>query len=173
MAEFQPICEWVLRQEDSTLSGRVVNLGDGVGLTRFGVAQNAHPDLSADFYTTDRTSALQQAELIYEQQYWNRFMGDYITDVGVASCLLSFAINDGTAREVKMVQECVGVSVDGIMGASTLQHINAYNPQMLAAALRAAQADFYRAIYASNPAKYGPFINGWLARAARVYPSLA
>jgi lysozyme family protein len=173
MADFTGIVLWVLQQEDRGLTGKVVDLGDGAGLTRFGIAQNAHPDLSADFYTTDRTSALQQAELIYEQQYWNRFMGDYITDVGVASCLLSFAINDGTAREVKMVQECVGVSVDGIMGASTLQHINAYNPQMLAAALRAAQADFYRAIYASNPAKYGPFINGWLARAARVYPSLA
>lgn len=172
MAEFQSICLWVLRQEDSTLSGRIVDLGDGMGLTRFGVAQNSHPNLPATFYTTmDRVTALQQAELIYEQQYWNRFLGGSITDDGVASCLLSFAINDGESREVKMVQECVGVTVDGVMGPNTLLHVNAYNGPQLAAALRAAQADYYRAVVAERP-EDARFLEGWLMRASRIYPSL-
>jgi len=162
----------VLRQEDATLSGQVVNLGDGAGLTRFGVTQNAHPNLPDGFFTMDTISALQQAELIYEGQYWNRFLGGEIVDDGVAACMLSFAINDGESREVKMVQACVGVDVDGVMGAVTLQHVNAYDGPQLAAALRAAQADFYRALYAANPARNGQFINGWLIRAARVYPNL-
>ena len=143
-----------------------------MGLTRFGIAHNAHPGLPDGFYTMDTISALQQAELIYEGQYWNRFLGGSVRDDGVASCLLSFSINDGESREVKMVQECVGVNVDGVMGTETLAHVNAYNGDQLAAALRAAQADYYRALYTANPTKYGRFINGWLIRAARVYPNL-
>ena len=45
MVNFSPICEWVLRQEDSTLSGVVNNLGDGGGLTRYGIAQTKHEKL--------------------------------------------------------------------------------------------------------------------------------
>jgi lysozyme family protein len=69
-----------------------------------------------------------------------------------------------------MLQECLSIPVDGVFGPQTLEHTNAYNPTMLAAALRAAQADFYRAIVALDPTK-GRFLGGWLARAARIYPS--
>jgi lysozyme family protein len=172
MANFQPIMMWVLRQEDSTLSGKVVNLMDGQGLTRFGIGQTSHPNLPADFYTNPAALALLDAEQVYKGQYWDRFLGDSITDDGVASCLLSFAINDGEAREVQMLQQCLSVPVDSVMGPVTLAHTNAYNPTLLAAALRAAQADFYRACVAKQPTD-ARFLTGWLARAARIYPSLA
>ena len=169
MADFKSICDWVLKQEDSTLSGRVVNLGDGQGLTRFGIGKNSHPDLMSSFYTMPSPQALAVAEVIYEQEYWDRFQGNAIVDDGVASCLLSFSINDGTGREIRMLQECLSIPVDGVFGPQTLEHTNAYNPTMLAAALRAAQADFYRAIVALDPTK-GRFLGGWLTRAARIYP---
>jgi lysozyme family protein len=65
----------------------------------------------------------------------------------------------------------LGVVVDGAMGPNTLAHTNAYNPMMLSAALRAAQADFYRAVVAAHPER-GIYLKGWLKRAARIYPSL-
>ena len=148
-----------------------MNLGDGGGLTRFGVAQESHPEVPESFYTCPPLIALQQAELIYEGQYWDRFMGDEIIDDGVASELLSFGINDGLSREVKMLQACLGVTVDGVMGPDTLAHTNAANGPQLAAALRAYQAQFYRDVVVAHP-EDASYLDGWLRRAARVFPNL-
>jgi len=161
-----------LKQEDATLSGKVVDLGDGQGLTRFGIGQASNPNVQSDFWTMPAAEALPIAENIYRVAYWNRFQGDQIADDGVASCLLSFSINDGEAREVRMLQDCLNIPIDGVFGPQTLEYTNAFNPGQLAAALRAAQADFYRATAAARPDD-ARFLDGWLARAARVYPSLA
>src|SRR5215469_4885655 len=125
MANFQPICEWVLRLEDSTLSGKVVNLYDGQGLTRFGIAQHAHPEVQPEFYTCEPTVALGIAERIYKLNYWDSFWGDMIQDDGVASCLLSFSINDGEMREVMILQQVLGFTqTDGLMGPLTIEAVN-------------------------------------------------
>ena len=172
MSNFLSICVWVLKQEDATLSGKVVDLGDGQGLTRFGIGQASNPNVQSDFWTMPAAEALPIAENIYRVAYWNRFQGDQIADDGVASCLLSFSINDGEAREVRMLQDCLNIPIDGVFGPQTLEYANAFDPKQLAAALRMAQADFYRATAAARPAD-ARFLDGWLARAARVYPSLA
>lgn len=171
MANFSGICKWVLQIEDSTLSGRVVNLMDGQGLTRYGIGQHSHPHIRPDFYTCSPTEALMTAYSVYKAEYWNRFSGDQLVDDGVASCLLNFSINDGELREVKMLQECLGVREDGIMGMDTLSATNAFNPRILANALRAAQADFYRTVVLNQPTD-ARFLTGWLRRAGLVYPSL-
>ena len=172
MANFSPICMWVLRQEDSTLSGVVKDLGDGQGLTRFGVGQKAHPELPATFYTMPAPGALSIAEGVYRSAYWNRFQGDSVTDDGVASSLLSFSINDGKSREVVMLQKILGLTPDGVFGPQTLAATNASTPQTLAAALRQAQASFYLSLAPTRP-DLAAVLPGLLARARRVYPSLA
>ena len=172
MANFASICVWVLKQEDSTLSGVVKDLGDGQGLTRFGVGQKAHPELSQTFYTMPAPGALSIAEGVYKQTYWNRFLGDQIADDGVASCLLSFSINDGTNREVRMLQQILNLTQDGAFGPQTLAATNAAAPQSLAAALRQAQASFYLSLAPVRP-DLAAVLPGLLARARRVYPSLA
>jgi lysozyme family protein len=116
--------------------------------------------------------ALSVAESGYKQTCWNRFQGDQIADDGVASCLLSFSINDGTFREVVMLQKTLGLTPDGAFGPLTLAAANAAPPQPLAAALRQAQANFYLALAPSRPDIAGE-LSGLLARAKRVYPSLA
>lgn len=172
MANFSPICEWVLRQEDATLSGVVKNLGDGGGLTRYGIAQTKHEALPPDFYVAAPAIALTYAKVIYKGEYWDRFLGDEILSDDVASCLLSFAINDGESREVKMLQVILGVAPDGVMGPQTLTATNAANQAVLASKLRTTQGTFYMNLAQTRP-DIARELPGLMARAHRMYPSLA
>jgi lysozyme family protein len=174
MANFDAICLWVLRQEDSTLSGVVKNLGDGGGLTRYGIAQTKHEALPPDFYVAAPATALTYAKVIYKGEYWDRFLGDEIGSDDVASCLLSFAINDGEAREVIMLQKIVvpAIKPDGVMGPITLAATNAANPALLASTLRTEQGNFYQNLAKTRP-DIARELPGLMARAHRMYPSLA
>ncbi len=174
MANFDGCINWVLRFEDSTLSGRVVVLADGAGRTRFGIAEKDHPTLPGDFYTTDAASALLIAKAIYRAEYWNPLCGDSLTCEELAASLLSFAVNDGERFDAKMFQGILGVTQDGIIGRETIAAANAGNGPALAAALRTAQATHYRNVAAANPseAQYLGSVNpprGWLGRAAAIY----
>ena len=172
MANFNAIMLWVLQQEDAGLTGKIVNLGDNGGRTRFGIAETKHTNLPADFYTSAPAVALLEAEQIYKGEYWNRFLGDQVQSDDVASCLLSFSINDGEAREVIMLQEILGVTVDGDMGPVTLSRTNSSDATKLAAELRNEQANFYLDL-AKRRMDIAAELPGLLARARRVYPSLA
>ena len=172
MADFNGIVLWVLQQEDRGLTGKVVDLGDGGGLTRYGIAQTKHEALPPDFYVASPATAFTYAKVIYKGEYWDRFLGDEIASDDVASCLLSFSINDGEAREVIMLQKILGLTPDGAMGPITLAATNTSIQPVLAAKLRAAQAAFYQALAPSRP-DIARELPGLLARAYRVYPSLA
>jgi lysozyme family protein len=172
LANFNSIVIWVLQQEDAGLTGKVVDLGDGGGLTRYGIAQNKHEALPPDFYVAAPAVALTYAKVIYKGEYWDRFLGDDIVSDAVASCLLSFAINDGDAREVKMLQQVLGVPVDGVMGPKTLAATNFEAGGLLAEQLRSAQVSFYLTLAKTDPVISRDLV-GLLKRANRVYPSLA
>src|SRR5271163_2324590 len=151
MANFDAIFRWVMLQEDSTLSGKVVDLQDGGGRTRYGIAETKHTALPPDFYTVAPALAYAYARAIYKGEYWDRFLGDEITSDEVASCLLSFAINDGEAREVMTLQKTLLLSPDGVMGPITLAATNAELPVVLSAKLRQAQANWYQVLAPTRP----------------------
>jgi len=169
VANFSDAILWVLKFEDSTLSGKTVILADGAGRTRFGIAEKDHPSppLSADFYTTDKLSALAEAESIYRTEYWNVCQGDLLISDELAATLLSFGVNDGIHTAIKLLQECLGVEADGEMGPITLAKAN--STPTAAASLRAAQAARYRELVTLNP-KNKQFEDDWLRRANAVYP---
>jgi len=173
MANKTGITQWVIRFEDSTLSGKVTNLpGDSGGMTRFGIASNAHPEVPASFYTTDTATALFMAEQIYANQYWHPLHLDAVNDDGLASVMMDFGVNTGVSRSVKELQMVLGVApgnVDGVIGPHTLQLIQDADQPTLAVNLRAQRAAWDRAVVAANPAD-APFLKNWLKRAALIYP---
>lgn len=171
MANFTPICIWLLRQEDATLRGEVLNLGDGAGFTRFGITSKNVPDMPDEFYSTMPTDqAIQAAEDHYRAVDWARMHGDQITSDECAASLFSFCVNGGDTTEIEIVQAYLGLTADGSVGPMTLAALNAPGA---GDKVRAAQAKHYTDLYNANPAKEGKWIHGWLLRAARVYPSLA
>jgi lysozyme family protein len=171
MALFDPCCEWVLRFEDRTLSGKTVILTDGAGRTRYGIAEKDHPELPPDFYTTAPASALAVAKGIYRAQYWNPLCGDQLVSNELAASLLSFAVNDGVRFDAKMFQRVLGVVPDGVIGPDTVAAANRQNGSAVAAWLRTSQEAHYRALADARPEEY-KYLDGWVKRARAIFPSL-
>jgi len=168
MSIFTNCIEWVLQLEDRGLTGIVKDLGDGAGLTRFGISQKNNPNVPPAFFSTYTSAeALAEAKVIYYGAYWvPSHAGDFQTDL-LAATHLSFSVNAGVSRGLKVFQQVLGVTpIDGHYGPVTLAAVEHISDEAAAAgALRAAQEAFYQAIG-------GPNLAGWLHRVRAVYPDL-
>jgi lysozyme family protein len=170
MANRTGIIQWVIRFEDSTLSGKVSTLpGDSGGMTRFGIASNVHPEVPATFYTTDAATALFMAQQIYANSYWHPLQLDSIDDDGLASVMLDFGINSGVSRATKELQMLLGTVSDGVIGSQTLALIEQADESALAAKLRTQRQEWDREVAAANPGD-APYLANWLKRSALIYP---
>ena len=139
MANFGNIIEWVLRLEDRTLAGKIENLGDGAGLTRFGLTERDEGEVvPAEYFTTMSTAdALEAAKQVYYDKYWTPICGTQIASDEVAATLMSFAVNDGVGTAVGLIQGVLGLAnPTGHVGPWTLQAISASDPSDLAERLR-------------------------------------
>ena len=177
MANYGSIIEWVLRLEDRTLAGKTKNLGDGAGLTRFGLTTRDEGSVVPPEYFTNmlKDDALEIAKQVYHDRYWIPLRGSQINNDEVAATLMSFAVNDGVGAAVKLIQRVLGVTVDGALGPNTLAEINHRDSlgvsETLAEALRDAQESRYLAIEAQHPEDV-KFDAGWRKRAYVRYPDL-
>jgi lysozyme family protein len=174
MADFNKIIPWLLYQEDSrTTPGKIVNLGDGAGLTRLGItSKNFGEILPASFWTyqVNFADAIKTAKDFYQQQYWQHINGDRIAADAVAAVLLSFAVNKNIPVAVKTLQHVLGVLPDGVLGLVTVSTLNSKDPAALERMFRSEWTDFYHRLVNMNPSE-SRFLAGWLARAAFPFPS--
>lgn len=63
-----------------------------------------------------------ELEAIYRKQYWDVVRGDDLPG-GLDLAVFDFAVNSGTSRAVKFLQQLLGVRVDGQLGEATLHAI--------------------------------------------------
>lgn len=166
--------QYVLREEDSTLSGNVTTTkGDRGGATRFGIAERSHPELiSSGFFDITRVTrdqALFTAELVYTRSYAYPLRIAFIVDQAVATALLSMGINAGTVKAAELLQRActtLGTEVadDGAIGSATLVAINSCKPDLLLAGFVANVELFYKNLAAADPDDE-KFLKGWDNRA--------
>lgn len=83
------------------------------GLTRWGIASKAHPDV--DVQTLTREGAI----AIYQQRYWNLCRCDELPGA-LAPALFDGAVQHGPLPAIKLLQAALGVEVDGLLGPKTL-----------------------------------------------------
>lgn len=174
MADVKTAVLFVLKLEDSTLSGKVTTLpGDSGGATRFGLASRWHPQLvQRGYYSAskvDNETALAIAVDTYTAGYAQPCRLADIDDQTVANDVLSFAINAGPEQAVLLLQRAVSslghlVAEDGSMGPNTLEAVNAADPAKLLGMYTELMADFYRDLCKTKPEMAG-LLDGLLNRA--------
>lgn len=84
--------------------------------TKFGISAAAYPNLDIANLSFDEARAL------YQRDYWQRFGGDQLP-ASLALLVLDAAINNGTSRAVRWLQEVLRVPQDGVAGPRTLEAI--------------------------------------------------
>jgi len=168
MANFSPICSWTLRFEDSRLEGKVEDLGDGEGLTRFGLTQKSDGMLPY-YFQAPVDVALTMAQAKYQRSYWLPIQGNNINDDKLAAAIYDFCVNSGQPRAIKILQGLLNAGVDGDVGNETLTAINSADPVALAAQLRTARAAWDTEVAKNNP-NDAKFLPDWLRRAAAIFP---
>lgn len=171
MADAKIAIEFTLRQEDSMLSGIVTR--DLGGRTRFGIAERWHPELGPRgfFDQMPAADALAIAEGIYQSDYWIPMNGADIVSQDFANRYLSFGVNLGINRAVRLAQEALfalgtRLGIDGDPGPSTIAALNAQlgaNEAAFMAGWRNQLTVFYRRVVAANPAQK-EYLDGWLNR---------
>jgi lysozyme family protein len=62
---------------------------------------------------------------LYKRKYWDACRADELVS-GLDYAVFDCAVNSGVGRAVKLLQSCVGVSVDGGIGPATMAAINKY-----------------------------------------------
>ncbi len=174
MANFEPIVEWLLYQEDDHKNpGAIKNLGDQAGLTRLGVtSKNFGTVLPAAFWTpaVGFTLAVGYAKKLYQDQFWHHINGERINNDEVAALLFSASVNLNIPPAVKLMQEVLGVQQDGVLGLVSIAELNSKDPASVVRLFRAAWEDHYHQIAIHNPS-YQQFLAGWLNRVDFPYPS--
>ena len=103
-----------------------------------------------------------EARDIYRDRFWDRIQGDEIENQHLATLIFDGRVNHGTTG-VKLLQQSLGISADGIFGPQTLAAVNAANPARLYWSYKDRREEFYRHLAANRP-NHQQFLQGWLNR---------
>lgn len=99
---------------------------------------------------------------IMKTMYWDRWKGDEIKSQSVANILVDWVWASGV-HGIKIPQKILGVKVDGIVGAKTLNALNSKNPREIFDRIKIARFDFIEDICRARP-KNNKFKRGWMNR---------
>jgi lysozyme family protein len=125
---FEKALESVLHHE----GGFVNHPKDPGGITNLGCTKRVWEEWVGHPVTEQNMRDLKAADVapLYKQKYWDKVSGDYLP-AGVDYAVFDTAINSGPGRAVKMLQACVNVEVDGVLGPNSLKAVNAFDVETL------------------------------------------
>ena len=136
--------------------GYVNDSNDPGGVTKFGIAKNANPNVDVPNLTWS------QAQDIYYNKYWLASSCDKMPG-RIAALHFDTCVNNGISRAGKMIQSAIGVVPDGVVGPDTLANLANFDGITLCNTLCNTRAQYYNSLVSANPSK-GEYIKGWLAR---------
>ena len=95
---------------------------------------------------------------LYKRKFWDACRCDDLPS-GIDYLVFDMAVNAGVGRSAKLLQQCVGVSVDGAIGPITITAVKSKDPEELIEKFSEARELFYRGLKT-----FDVFGRGWLNR---------
>jgi lysozyme family protein len=153
---FRDCLELVLKHE----GGFVNHPKDPGGMTNLGVTKRVWEEWVGHEVDEKAMRALTPALVapMYEMKYWRTSYCEKLPR-GLDLLVFSMAVNAGSGRSVKLLQDAIGVVADGIIGPRTMARINEANVETLIDSFSEARRQFYRGLKT-----FPVFGRGWLSR---------
>ena len=153
---FEEALEHVLKHE----GGFVNHPQDPGGMTNLGVTKRVWDEWIGRESSEDEMRNLKPEDVanLYKKLYWDRVKGDDLPS-GVNYCVFDAAVNSGTGRAAKWLQEAVGAVPDGAIGAKTLANVAAHDADSLVNAYCDVRLNFLKSL---KP--FDTFGKGWSRR---------
>lgn len=166
----------ILRQE----SGYANVSGDLGGETYRGITRKNFPKWDG-WKIVDENKPLKNGQIIDNEELENNVMDFYydnfytpmkidkVEDMLISGHLLCHGVNAGIKTSVKLLQKAVNnvynvkISVDGIIGSTTLKYTNGAKANEVAREFIEQRNQYYKNLVSKNPSQY-KFLNGWLNR---------
>lgn len=96
---------------------------------------------------------------IYRDGYWRTVRGDDLP-AGVDLSVFDFGVTSDPSRSIRLLQDAVNVTADGILGPISMRAVAALNPVVLIGGLWGRQMTYYEGL-----PTFKVFGKGWTARA--------
>jgi len=144
--------------DDPADHGGATNMGVTMGLwKRVGYDKDGDGDIDVDDL---RLLTRADATIVLKQFYWDRWHGDQIESQSVADILVDWVWCSGKWGIV--IPQCLlGVTADGLVGAQTIEALNAQNPGQFHQRIMGERVKFVMDIVRRDPSQ-GRFQRGWL-----------
>ena len=158
---FQRCLDLVLFHE----GGFVDHPADPGGATNMGVTKRSWEEWVGHEVTKEEMRSLTVAEItpFYRKRYWDACKCNDL-HAGVDYVVFDIAVNSGTGRAAKFLQEAVGVTADGSIGPRTLSAAASFGANLIINKICDRRESFYRAL-----PTFPTFGKGWLKRNDEVH----
>jgi lysozyme family protein len=144
--------------------GYVNDPRDPGGMTNLGVTKRAWESWIG--YTVNeefmRGLTPEKVKPFYKSQYWDKIKGDELPS-GVDYAAYDLAVNSGTGKAAKYLQQIAGVTADGSIGPKSLEAIKICNPKQTVNSICDMRLDFLKKL-----ATFETYGKGWSRRVAEV-----
>ena len=140
--------------------GYVNHPSDPGGMTNLGVTKRTYDEYHGTDVTEDEMKALTKTDVepIYRRNYWDRCRCPDLP-TGVDWAVFDFAVNAGTGRAAKALQQAVEATQDGSIGPMTLIKVKQEPVENIINRIAIYREQFYRSLKT-----FDTFGKGWLRR---------
>lgn len=133
---------------------------DPGGMTNLGVTKRAWESYVGHSVGEEEMRALTPAKVepFYKAKYWDLVKGDELPS-GLDHCLFDTCVNSGPSRAVMLLQDALGIPIDGHLGPMTLGAIAHHALGQLISSYTTV-----RLAYLEDLPTWGTFGKGWKTR---------
>jgi lysozyme family protein len=154
--DFHSAVSWLLQQE----GGFVNHPSDPGGATKYGITLDTLSRWRKKPVEPDDVKILdvKEAMAIYKEWYWDKVQGDKLPH-GLSFVVFDCAVNQGTDRAARFLQEVLHVTVDGVIGPKTIAMISKFPLDFVIKDFQIRRINHYIGL-----PHYSQFGKGWLRR---------